>query len=75
MKGGFRTLVYLQETCCDTHERSATNKLIWECCISYSTLIGAVFGSLKTQAGSFQQVEMDVDFVIRDISSIFNDNC
>ena len=34
--------VYLQETCNDMHERSGTNKLIWECCISYSTLIGVV---------------------------------
>ena len=67
--------VYLQETCRDAHERSGTNKLIWECCISYSTSIGIVFGSLKTTGGLFQQVETDVDFVISDISSIFNDNC
>ena len=50
-KGGFHTQVYLQETCCDAHEQSGTNKLIWECCISYSTSIGVVFGSLKTTSG------------------------
>ena len=33
------------------HVRSATNNLIWECCISYSTSIGVVFGSLKTTGG------------------------
>ena len=37
--------------CRDAHERSGTNKLIWECCISYSTSIGVVFGSLKTTGG------------------------
>ena len=43
--------VYLQETCRDAHERSGTNKLIWECYISYSTSIGVVFGSLKITGG------------------------
>ena len=71
-KGGFSTQVYLWETCSDVQERSGTSKLIWECCISYSTSIDVVFGSLKT---TFQQVETDVDFVISNISSIFNDNC
>ena len=66
--------VYLQETCNDAHERSEIKKLIWECCFLYSTLIGIVFGSHKTTGGWNQQVEMDVDFVIRSISSIFNDN-
>ena len=75
MKGGFRTQVYLQETCRDTHERSGTNKLIWECYISYSTSIGVVFGSLKATGRYFQQVETDLDFVISNISSIFTDNC
>ena len=41
----------LQETGRDAHERSGTSKLIWECCISYSTSIGVVFGSLKTTGG------------------------
>ena len=31
-------------------------------------------GTLKPQAGSFKQVETRVDFVISDISSIFNDS-
>ena len=74
-EGGFHTQVYLQETCRGAHERLGTNKLIWECCISYSTSIGVVFGSLKTTGGYFQQVETDVDFIISDISSIFTDNC
>ena len=74
MKGGIYTEVYLQETCSDAHERSGTNKLIWDCCISYSMLIFVVFGSLKSRGGQFQQIEMDVDFVISSISSMFNDN-
>ena len=31
---------------------SGTNKLIWECCISYSTLIGVVLSPSKPQAGT-----------------------
>ena len=49
--GGFRTQVYLKETCRDKHKRSATNKLTWECCTSYSTSIAVVFGSFKTTGG------------------------
>ena len=42
-EGWVCTQVYLQETCSDAHERSGTNKLIWECCISYSTSIDVIF--------------------------------
>ena len=44
-KGGFRAQFYLQEICRDAHELSGTNKVtcIWECCISYSTLIWYCF--------------------------------
>ena len=73
-KGWFRTQAYLQETCHNERERSGIKKLIWECCILYTTLIGVVFGSHKTTGGQFPQVETDVDFVILGISSIFNDN-
>ena len=74
-KGWVLYTILFAGTCRDAHERSATNKPIWECCISYSTSIGVVFRSLKTTGGWFQQVETDVDFIISDISSIFNDNC
>ena len=56
-----------------TNDQGLIN-LIWQCCVSYSTSIGIVFGSLKTLGGQFQQVETDVDFVIGGISSILNDN-
>ena len=46
--GFIHKFIDLQETCRDAHGQSGTNKLIWECCISYSTSIGVVFGSLKT---------------------------
>ena len=69
-KGGFRTQVYLWETCSDAQERSGTSKLEWECCILYSTSIDVVFGPLKPRFNR----QKDVDFVISNISSIFNDN-
>ena len=75
MKGGFRMQVYLQETCRDAYERSGTNKLIWECCISYSTLIGVVFGVPLNHRRVVSTAEMDVDFVMIGISSIFASNC
>ena len=75
MKGGFHIHNYLEETCCDAHEWLGANKLTWECRISYSTSIDVVFGSLKTTGGQFQQVETVLDFIISNISSIFNDNC
>ena len=57
-----------------TNDQGLT-KLTWECCISYSTAIVVVFRFLKTAGGYFQQVETDVDFIISEISPIFNDNC
>ena len=51
LREGWVSYTRLQETCRDAHERSGTNKLIWECCISYSTSIGVVFGYLKTTGG------------------------
>ena len=49
-KGGFRARVYLQETCRDVHKIPGTNKLVWECCFSYSELISIVFVSLPSKA-------------------------
>ena len=65
-------MVCFQETCGDERKRSGTKRI--GVLFSYSTSIGVVFGSLKIVGGYFQQVEMDVDFVIRGISSTFNDN-
>ena len=67
--------VYLQETCSDTHELSGINNLIWEYCISYSTLIGVVFGVPLNHRRVVSTAEMDVDFVMIGISSIFASNC
>ena len=51
------------------------NKLIWECCISYSTLIGVVFGVPLNHRRVVSTAEMDVDFVMISISSIIASNC
>ena len=67
--------VYLHETCSDAHELSGTNNLIWECCISYSTLIGVVFGVPLNHRRVVSTAEMGVDFVMIGISSIFASNC